>query len=180
MQWKLTGIKQQGDGTLSLTYSTPDGDKTLRARTVALTVPAYVAADLLEQQVCCVVCPQQSLPAANWYHPGCLPSVLLQYPGPVSQMPLPAPADAMRRQCKGRVSSSRSVAVPRNRRFALLTVSALRLRQAKGAAESLRKFDYPPVGAVSISYPLSAIREDRKDSTGQLPGAPQLQPREQM
>jgi hypothetical protein len=52
VQWKLTGIKQQGDGTLSLTYSTPDGDKTLRARTVALTVPAYVAADLLEQQVC--------------------------------------------------------------------------------------------------------------------------------
>ena len=52
MQWKLTGIKKQGDGTLSLTYSTPDGDKTLRARTVALTVPAYVAADLLEQQVC--------------------------------------------------------------------------------------------------------------------------------
>jgi hypothetical protein len=51
---------------------------------------------------------------------------------------------------------------------------ALLLCQAKEAAESLRKFDYPPVGAVSISYPLSAIREDRKDSTGQLPGAPQL------
>lgn len=42
--------------------------------------------------------------------------------------------------------------------------------QAAGAAEGLRKFDYPPVGAVSISYPLSAIREDRKDATGQLPG----------
>jgi hypothetical protein len=53
----------------------------------------------------------------------------------------------------------------------LVTGYALLLCQAKGAAESLRKFDYPPVGAVSISYPLSAIREDRKDSTGQLPGA---------
>lgn len=55
--------------------------------------------------------------------------------------------------------------------------AALLLCQAKGAAESLRKFDYPPVGAVSISYPLSAIREDRKDSTGQLPGALQLHSR---
>lgn len=43
--------------------------------------------------------------------------------------------------------------------------------QAASAAESLRKFDYPPVAAVSISYPLSSIREDRKDASGQLPGA---------
>lgn len=51
VQWKLTGIQKQGDGTFSLSYDTPDGAKTLRARSVALTVPAYVAADLLEQQV---------------------------------------------------------------------------------------------------------------------------------
>ncbi len=51
MQWKLTGIQKQ-DGAYRLTYDTPDGQKTLKARCVALTVPAYVAADLLQKQVC--------------------------------------------------------------------------------------------------------------------------------
>lgn len=39
------------------------------------------------------------------------------------------------------------------------------------AADALREFDYPPVAAVTVSYPLSAVREDRKDASGKLPGA---------
>lgn len=39
-----------------------------------------------------------------------------------------------------------------------------------GTAKSLQEFDYPPVAAVSMSYPMSAIREDRKDAAGKLPG----------
>ena len=39
------------------------------------------------------------------------------------------------------------------------------------ASDALMGFDYPPVGAVSLSYPLTAIREDRKDASGTLPGA---------
>lgn len=62
MQWKLTGIQKQGDGTYSLSYDTPDGGKTLRARSVALTVPAYVAADLLQQQVGLYAAPQTNPP----------------------------------------------------------------------------------------------------------------------
>lgn len=38
------------------------------------------------------------------------------------------------------------------------------------AADALRDFDYPPVAAVTLAYPLSAIREDRKGADGKLPG----------
>ncbi len=50
--------------------------------------------------------------------------------------------------------------------------------QAK-AADALAAFDYPPVGAVTISYPLSAIRDDRKAADGSVPGFGQLHPRTQ-
>ena len=92
-------------------YDTPQGPKTVRAKSVALTVPAYVAADLVEGK---------------------------------------APA----------------------------------------AAKSLREFDYPPVAAVTVAYPLSAIRKDRLSrgeaststsgaTTLVLPGFGQLHPRSQ-
>ncbi|KXZ49977.1 hypothetical protein GPECTOR_18g133 [Gonium pectorale] len=47
------------------------------------------------------------------------------------------------------------------------------------AAEALSSFDYPPVGAVTLSYPVSAIRDDRKDDKGDVPGFGQLHPRSQ-
>lgn len=50
VQWKLTGIRKEGSN-FQLTYDTPEGMRTIKARSVALTVPAFVAADLL--QVCC-------------------------------------------------------------------------------------------------------------------------------
>jgi oxygen-dependent protoporphyrinogen oxidase len=74
-----------------LTYDTPDGPQQLRTRTVALTVPAYVAAELLAAQ-------------------------------------------------------------------------------APSAAAGLQSLDYPPVGAITLAYPESAIRQDRLDAQGKLPG----------
>lgn len=38
----------EGDGTYKLRYDTPEGSRTVRSRSVALTVPAYVAAGLVE------------------------------------------------------------------------------------------------------------------------------------
>lgn len=98
--WQLKSVSKGSDGVFSLQYSTPEGEKSLRARSVALTVPAYVAADLLE-------------------------------------------------------------------------------KEAPKAAEGLRSFDYPPVGSVTLSYPLSALRDDRMDENGALPGFGQLHPRTQ-
>ena len=99
--WQLEGIAPGGDGTYTLSYATPDGPATVRARAVALTVPAYTAADLVGGA---------------------------------------APA----------------------------------------AAAALRSFDYPPVAAVTVAYPLASIRADRLDAaTGGLPGFGQLHPRTQ-
>ena len=92
MQWKLREILRGSDGVFTLYYDTPDGAAELRTRSVALTVPAYVAADLVR------------------------------------------------------------AAVP-------------------NASDALKRFDYPPVGAVTLAYPLSAIRDDRKAADGSLPGA---------
>mgnify|MGYP002632480253 CR=1 FL=1 len=109
--WQLKSIsKDASDGKFVLQYETPQGPKTVKAKSVALTVPAYVAADLVESQ-------------------------------------------------------------------------------APDAARSLREFDYPPVAAVTVAYPLSAIRKDRLkeesststsgSTTFVLPGFGQLHPRSQ-
>jgi len=99
--WQLEGIATAAGGLYSLTYATPAGPATLTARAVALTVPAYAVADLVEGA---------------------------------------APA----------------------------------------AAAALRAFDYPPVAAVTVAYPLTSIRADRLDAaTGALPGFGQLHPRTQ-
>ena len=101
LNWQLEGIAVDGEGIHTLSYSTPSGPATVRARAVALTVPAYTAADLI--------------------------------------------ADA-----------------------------------APAAASALRSFDYPPVAAVTVAYPLTSIRKDRLDpETGTLPGFGQLHPRTQ-
>lgn len=50
---------------------------------------------------------------------------------------------------------------------------------APAAAEALASFDYPPVGAVTLAYPVSAIRDDRKAADGSVPGFGQLHPRSQ-
>lgn len=100
--WTLTSITKDdttGD-VYCLTYDTPEGKRQIRTRTVAMTVPSYVAADLLR---------------------------------PVSPV----------------------------------------------AAKALSSFDYPPVAAVTLTYPETALRPDRLDANGNLPGFGQLHPRTQ-
>uniref|UniRef100_A0A061S6R9 Protoporphyrinogen oxidase n=1 Tax=Tetraselmis sp. GSL018 TaxID=582737 RepID=A0A061S6R9_9CHLO len=97
--WRLKAIAKEGEA-YRLTYETPGGEATVRARSVALTCPAHVAADLLKGH-----CPE--------------------------------------------------------------------------VARELSSFDYPPVGAVTVSYPLSAFREERFDEEGKIPGFGQLHPRSQ-
>ncbi|XRB17179.1 protoporphyrinogen oxidase [Pseudoscourfieldia marina] len=47
--WKLTAIsRDETTGKYNLSYDTPDGARTLVAKSVALTVPAYVAAPLIK------------------------------------------------------------------------------------------------------------------------------------
>ena len=92
MNWSLREILRGSDGVFTLYYNTPDGATELRTRSVALTIPAYVAADLVRAA-------------------------------------------------------------------------------APNASDALKCFDYPPVGAVTLAYPMSAIREDRKAADGTLPGA---------
>ena len=46
--WKLTAITKNADDVFELSYETPGGSKTVKARSVGLTAPAYVVADLLQ------------------------------------------------------------------------------------------------------------------------------------
>ncbi|KAJ0113352.1 hypothetical protein Patl1_00769 [Pistacia atlantica] len=97
--WKLSGIRKLDNGGYSLTYETPEGLVSVRCKSVIMTVPSYVASNLLR--------------------------------------PL-------------------SVA----------------------AADALSQFYYPPVAAVSISYPEEAIRTECLID-GELKGFGQLHPRSQ-
>ena len=99
--WALTGVARAADGTYALSYDTPAGAATLRARAVVFTLPAHACAPLLRT---------------------------------------PAPP----------------------------------------AADALDAFYYPPVGAVTVAYPQSAIRADRLAlGGGALAGFGQLHPRSQ-
>lgn len=48
------------------------------------------------------------------------------------------------------------------------------------AANALNSFDYPPVAAVTLAYPLTAFRDERFDASGKIPGFGQLHPRSQV
>lgn len=52
--------------------------------------------------------------------------------------------------------------------------------QAPAAAQALASVDYPPVGAVTLAYPVSAVKDDRKAADGSVPGFGQLHPRSQV
>ncbi|XP_044493256.1 protoporphyrinogen oxidase 1, chloroplastic [Mangifera indica] len=99
LSWKLSGIRKLDNGEYSLTYETTEGLVTVQCKSVIMTVPSYVASNLLR--------------------------------------PL-------------------SVA----------------------AADALSQFYYPPVAAVSISYPKEAIRTECLIN-GELKGFGQLHPRSQ-
>ncbi|MCO5567269.1 hypothetical protein L7F22_020959 [Adiantum nelumboides] len=59
-----------------------------------------------------------------------------------------------------------------------VAIDAPQVGEQPSAADSLAKFYYPPVAAVTISYPKSAIREERLVD-GELKGFGQLHPRSQ-
>ena len=91
LKWQLKSLERTPDNKYLLRYDTPEGQQELVTRSVALTVPAYVVADLVRPQ-----CPD--------------------------------------------------------------------------ASDALRSLDYPPVAAVTLAYPMSAIRPDRLNDAGELPG----------
>nr|O24163.1 RecName: Full=Protoporphyrinogen oxidase, chloroplastic; Short=PPO; AltName: Full=Protoporphyrinogen IX oxidase isozyme I; Short=PPO I; Short=PPX I; Flags: Precursor [Nicotiana tabacum]CAA73865.1 protoporphyrinogen oxidase [Nicotiana tabacum] len=99
LSWKLSSITKSEKGGYHLTYETPEGVVSLQSRSIVMTVPSYVASNILR--------------------------------------PL-------------------SVA----------------------AADALSNFYYPPVGAVTITYPQEAIRDERLVD-GELKGFGQLHPRTQ-
>ncbi|XP_071715729.1 protoporphyrinogen oxidase 1, chloroplastic [Rutidosis leptorrhynchoides] len=99
LSWKLKSISKLDNKGYSLTYETPNGSEIVLTKTVIMTIPSYVASDLLR---------------------------------PLSME----------------------------------------------AADALSQFYYPPVAAVSVSYPKEAIRSDRLID-GQLKGFGQLHPRSQ-
>ena len=60
-------------------------------------------------------------------------------------------------------------------RAVLLTVPAytaadLLRRDCPDASAALKSLDYPPVAAVTLAYPMSALRQDRLDEARKLPG----------
>ncbi|XP_009383920.2 protoporphyrinogen oxidase, chloroplastic [Musa acuminata AAA Group] len=99
LSWKLTSIRKLGDQGYILMYETPEGLTSVQTRSVVLTIPSYIASNLLR-------------PLSN------------------------------------------------------------------DAADALSKFYYPPVAAVSISYPKEAIRKECLID-GELKGFGQLHPRSQ-
>ena len=51
-----------------------------------------------------------------------------------------------------------------------LSTDAVCVQDCPGASKALASLDYPPVAAVTVAYPMSAIQQDRLDAAGQLPG----------
>lgn len=49
-KWSLREIEPSSDGKYTLLYDTPEGVREIKARSVALTVPAYIAADLVRRE----------------------------------------------------------------------------------------------------------------------------------
>lgn len=47
LQWKLASLQKEADGRYRAVYDTADGERTIVAKTVALTAPAEAAADIL-------------------------------------------------------------------------------------------------------------------------------------
>jgi hypothetical protein len=145
--WPLTELSKDGD-LYRLVYDTPQGRKELRARSVALTVPAYVAGDLLQQQ-----CP--SAAAALKVRQGARDGKCL----------------CSRRACS-RLQSLHPTFEPLLHTLRICAWPSLPLPVLPFLL--LQAFDYPPVGAITLAYPESAVRSDRLDAAGNLPGGQML------
>lgn len=53
LSWKLISISKSESSGYSLTYETPNGFASLQTKTVVMTVPSYVASDLLRPLSVC-------------------------------------------------------------------------------------------------------------------------------
>ncbi|EFJ34803.1 hypothetical protein SELMODRAFT_82264 [Selaginella moellendorffii] len=111
LKWKLLSVKKTSAGLYTLVYDTPEGTTAVLAKSVVLTVPSYVASEILR-------------PVSVSYFKCFFANVSYDF------------------------------------------------------SDALSEIFYPPVVAVTLSYPKSAIREDRL-SNGVLSGFGQLHPRSQ-
>eukprot|EP01026_Neomeris_dumetosa_P082464 TRINITY_DN9424_c0_g1_i3.p1 TRINITY_DN9424_c0_g1~~TRINITY_DN9424_c0_g1_i3.p1 ORF type:complete len:335 (+),score=51.72 TRINITY_DN9424_c0_g1_i3:698-1702(+) len=101
LNWTLNKVtKPSNSSDYKLTYSTPEGNVTIQASSILLTVPSYVATQILSD-----VSPKTS--------------------------------------------------------------------------QALQDIDYPPVAAVTLAYPVSDVKDERKEANGYVPGFGQLHPRTQ-
>ena len=48
LEWKVTKISREDDGSFTIDYDTPEGATTIRAKTVVMTAPAYVTAEVVK------------------------------------------------------------------------------------------------------------------------------------
>ena len=74
-----------------------------------------------------------------------------------------------------RIDAQNSAYVQIRTRSVALTVPAyiaadLLRRDCPDASMALKSLDYPPVAAVTVSYPMDAIKQDRLDEARKLPG----------
>jgi protoporphyrinogen/coproporphyrinogen III oxidase len=84
--WRLVALKKASDGLYELQYDTNDGERTVRAKSVGLTVPSYVISDLLKSVV-----PDAASALANVdYPPVC--AVTLAYPEDAIKVCMPSHA----------------------------------------------------------------------------------------
>jgi hypothetical protein len=162
LNWVLKNISATPDGLYKLDYDTPSGPATLRARSVAMTIPAWVLGDIIKDKVCGarIVCALEAHQAYRkqvqhaWAVSACTSAMFF-----------------LRKSASGSIFG-RDI----SRCFLYLCVPL----QAPSASAALASFDYPPVGAVTLAYPDSAIRDDRRAPDGSVPGFGQLHPRSQV
>lgn len=82
LNWRLTSLRPRDRQTYLAEFTTPSGIETIEARSVVISTPAHVAADLLK-----TLAPQASEALAQFYYPP-VASVSLAYPESSLKRPL--------------------------------------------------------------------------------------------
>ncbi|CAI5504203.1 unnamed protein product [Closterium sp. Naga37s-1] len=178
--WRLVGMQQRPGGGAVLTYDTPRGTTRVAARSVLLTVPAYVAADVIR------AFSLHSRPPRFYFRtlPHFQSSKVLRCAithnsssagnhTPMASVALSFPAASVREGGGGvgRGASHSSSSAVRS------AIPYLPMASPSAAA-ALAAIPYPPMASVALSYPAAAIREGAGQAGG-LRGYGQLHPRSQ-
>lgn len=74
LEWKVTKISREDDGSFTIDYDTPEGATTIRAKTVVMTAPAYVTAEVVKD-----LAPDAAAALGEFYYPP-VASVTVSYP----------------------------------------------------------------------------------------------------